>query len=99
MKLDLATVKAAFPETILVRGRPCLAGCFVDRILEGIALSFTRRRYSACTYTWVEAWIGGQWVSLGDPWPCLTPSTKSLNAELARLAPQVAFWKLATGGQ
>ena len=63
--MNFDTVKAAFPETELVRGKPCLGDCFVDRILEGVALSFTRRRYgqggpTPVTYTWVHAWIGGK---------------------------------------
>ncbi len=36
-------------------------------------LSFERRRYGTVTYTWVWAEIDGRMVSLGDPWPCVTP--------------------------
>lgn len=87
---SLETLKASFPgaEVMERRGKVYLNQMDVDRILDGIPLSFTRRRYSACTYTWVQAFIDGQWVDLGDPWPCLMPSTKSLVVEINRRLPQ-----------
>lgn len=45
----------------------------------GCKLSFERRRYggrSGATYTW--AYANG--VSLGDPWPCITPKISELEA-------------------
>lgn len=62
------------------------------RILDGIELSVERRRYDTTTYTWVYARLNEgetweQWVSLGDPWPCITPKLsevrESLNMALA----------------
>lgn len=48
---------------------------------------FERRRYgtgaSSRTFTWVEAYVGGSWVSLGDPWPCITPARKEIEAAIA----------------
>lgn len=45
-------------------------------------LRFTRRRYGSTTYTWVEALIDGQWVELGDPWPCVTPKRSEIGAAI-----------------
>ena len=41
---------------------------------------FDRRRYGNTTYTWVEVRYGDDWLSLGDPWPCVTPKLSELNA-------------------
>lgn len=46
-------------------------------------LRFERRRYYRTTYTWVEAEINGQWVSLGDPWPCVTPKRSEIAEAVA----------------
>ena len=48
--------------------------------IQGVTFRFTRRRYGRQTYTWVEVERGGEWVSLGDPWPCLRPATAELVA-------------------
>jgi ribosomal protein L37AE/L43A len=92
MKLEAA--KLVFPDAWLRRGKVYLHGTTLDRILDGIALSYTRRRYGGTggtTYTWVEAWIGDAWISLGDPWPCLNPSTKSLREEINKRRPQTVY--------
>lgn len=39
---------------------------------------FTRRRYGNTTYTWAEVNHGGDFYSLGDPWPCITPKKSEL---------------------
>lgn len=84
MKPTLQEVQALFPEATEKRGTVWLRDMDVGRLLDGIPLSFTRRRYPGTTYTWVKAFITGQWVDLGDPWPCVTPSKKSLRIEIAR---------------
>ena len=49
-----------------------------NRIIDGVELCFERRRYSNRTFTWVSAMIGGEWVSIGDPWPCMNPGLDEL---------------------
>ena len=39
---------------------------------------FDRRRYGNTTYTWVEVKHNDEWLSLGDPWPCVTPKRSEL---------------------
>lgn len=56
-----------------------------DRVVDGIALSYTRTRISGTTYTKVHALIAGEWLSLGDPWPLLTPSAKAIRAKIKRV--------------
>lgn len=41
-------------------------------------IRFERRRYSNVTYTWAEVKLGDYWISLGDPWPCITPKRTEL---------------------
>jgi hypothetical protein len=41
-------------------------------------LRFERRRYGRTTYTWVYVKLNGEWVSLGDPWPCITPKMSEI---------------------
>lgn len=57
---------------VMIRGKPCLNDCPVDAIIRA-PISYTRRRYSNQTFTWVSAFIADAWVQLGDPWPCVTP--------------------------
>lgn len=42
----------------------------------------SRRRYGSTTFTWMEARKddGGDWVSLGDPWPCSMPRRAEVHA-------------------
>jgi hypothetical protein len=66
-------------------------------------LRFERRRYGSTTYTWVEAEIGGEWVSLGDPWPCITPKRSEIEAACAdawarRQGEALAARAIAAGG-
>jgi len=51
----------------LVNNRPV---CFTDR-----------RKYPNCTYTWAYWYdsVSNEWYSLGDPFPALNPSNKSIN--------------------
>ena len=74
-----------FPEVI--RGSVCLAGAEVHRIVGGIPINFVRRRYGRSDfYCWVEAFIAGEWKSLGDPWPKVTPAAAEIEREIkARL--------------
>lgn len=44
----------------------------------GHPVRFTRRRYGRTTYTWVEVKLHGEWMDLGDPWPCVMPTKDSL---------------------
>jgi hypothetical protein len=46
-------------------------------------LLLTRRRYGDTTFTWVSVQVNGQWVSLGDPWPCITPPKEQLRKQIA----------------
>lgn len=43
---------------------------------------FERRRYgtgaSSRFFTWAYVTLGGESVSLGDPWPCVTPAKREL---------------------
>ena len=39
--------------------------------IDGIALTYTRRRYGNRTYTWVYALLDDVWTDLGDPWPSI----------------------------
>ena len=53
------------------------------------SVRFERRNYPKSTggvktFTWAEAMIGGQWVSLGDPWECLRPKNSELLQEINR---------------
>lgn len=50
--------------------------------VRGVLTQLTRRRYGRQTYTWAEFEINGKWVSAGDPWPCLTPPKRELEAAL-----------------
>lgn len=43
-------------------------------------IELTRRRYSNKTFTWAEVRLGDEWISLGDPWPCLNPKRSELIA-------------------
>lgn len=95
--MKLETVKMLFPEATEIRGKVWLAQMPVDRLLDGIPLNFTRRRYggnvhrAGVTYTWVEAYINGQWVDLGDPWPVLNPPVAAMRQEIDRRKPQVVY--------
>lgn len=48
--------------------------------VAGFEFSFERRRYGSTTYTWVYLNRGADRVSLGDPWPCVTPKRSELIA-------------------
>ena len=57
-----------------------------DVSLAGITYDYERRRYGRTTYTWVTAVLpDGTRLSLGDPWPCLTPKRSEV-AYFTRLA-------------
>lgn len=70
-------------ESTIIRGNVCVASMFVNEIVDGIPLSYTRRRYGSTTFTWVDAFIGGEWVSLGDPWPCIKPKRSDIIREIS----------------
>jgi hypothetical protein len=46
--------------------------------INELEFRFERRRYERTTYTWAEVLHNGVWYSLGDPWPCITPSRSDL---------------------
>lgn len=53
----------------------------VDGVKNVIQLSFSRRRYGNVTYTWVYASSENHKnVSLGDPWPAITPKRLEIEA-------------------
>jgi len=54
-------------------------------VVNGYEVRLERRRYGDTAYTWAEALIGGEWKSLGDPWPCLTPKRSELAEQIAFL--------------
>jgi hypothetical protein len=72
-----------------------LGGGKVHRVVDGVAVSFERRRYPGTTFTWAHAFIGGEWISLGDPWPCLNPKTTELRREIAIRQPGAAHENIA----
>ena len=49
---------------------------------EGYAVRFERRRYGTVTYTWVYLHVDDEVISLGDPWPCITPKQAELEQEI-----------------
>lgn len=50
---------------------------------EGRQVEFTRRRYGASAiFTRVRVQHQGEWVSLGDPWPCITPPKAELRRDI-----------------
>lgn len=49
----------------------------VSDIVEGVLINYQRRRYENTFYTWVMAYCG-EWVSLGDPWPCSRPKRSEI---------------------
>ena len=55
-------------------------------LIDGIQVTFTRRRYGRQTYTWAHANINADTSlgcePLGDPWPCMTPKISELRAAL-----------------
>lgn len=69
-----------------------LDGHRVANVIEGLPVSYERRRYGrAAFFCWVQVYHQGAWVSLGDPWPKVTPS----RLELAQ-AIKVQILKTAT---
>lgn len=57
------------------------------RLVDGVELSVSRRRYGNSTYTRVSARLNegepwNQWVDLGDPWPCVTPKLSEVRDAL-----------------
>ena len=51
----------------------------VQRTVEGIEVSFTRRRYGHRQwFTWVFYRNGTDWLELGDPWPCFSPTNQEI---------------------
>ena len=69
----------------IIRGKVFVASMSVDAIVRYTPVSFTRRRYSNTTFCWAEAYIRGQWVSLGDPWQSVTPKRADLEREIQRV--------------
>ena len=55
------------------------------KIIEGFEFKFSRRRYPRQTFTWVWVRVGDEWMSLGDPWPCVVPA----KAQLLKAAKEV----------
>lgn len=54
--------------------------------LDGMEFQFDRRRYPGCTFTWARVRDQqGNWISLGDPWPCITPKHSELIASARRV--------------
>lgn len=68
----------------LVRGKVYLDGMPVHMIVGKVPVSLERRRYSNATFCWAEAYVKGQWVSLGDPWQAVTPKLRDIAAEIQR---------------
>jgi hypothetical protein len=50
-----------------------------QKMIDDMEFRFDRRHYPGTTYTWVSVkGSDGQWHSLGDPWPCITPKRAEL---------------------
>jgi hypothetical protein len=64
----------------IIRGDPCIANVKVDNIIDGVPISYTRRRYSNTTFCWVHAYAKDvdEWIELGDPWPAVTPKRSEI---------------------
>jgi len=66
-----------------------LAGRKVQTVVNGVAFSFERRRYSGkATFTWVYRWDRDHWFDAGDPWPSVIVPRKDL-VQLAADQPAV----------
>jgi hypothetical protein len=39
-----------------------------------------RRRYGQAFYTWAQVLHNGEWLTLGDPWPCSNPKRSEILA-------------------
>lgn len=48
-------------------------------------VAFRRRRYDTTTYTWASVALNQESVSLGDPWPAVTPKQREVEASLRRV--------------
>lgn len=69
------------------RGKVWLGDFDVARIVDGVPVSLTRRRYGTCTmFCWAHAYLNGRWVDLGDPWQKVTPSADDLTKAMRVLA-------------
>lgn len=53
-------------------------------------LKMTRRRYGQQTFTWVEVRLGDEWVSLGDPWPAVTPKRSEVEVAIKQVLKEAA---------
>lgn len=56
-------------------------------IVNGYEVRFERRNYPLSTggrktFTWCEAFINGEWTSLGDPFEKLRPSNREIMEEI-----------------
>ena len=55
-------------------------------LVDGIQVTFQRRRYGRTTYTWVYANINADTSlgceCLGDPWPCIAPPITEIRRAL-----------------
>lgn len=50
--------------------------------VHGHEVFVERRRYPGTTYTWAYIKLDGEYVGLGDPWPCINPPRKQLAAAI-----------------
>lgn len=69
----------------IIRGKVFVASMSVDAIVRYTPVSFTRRRYGDTTFCWADAYIRGEWRSLGDPWQAVTPKRSELEREIIRI--------------
>lgn len=53
-----------------------------EETCAGVPIRFKRRRYGGQTFTWVYAQIEGNWIPLGDPWPCIRPKQSEVAAAI-----------------
>ncbi|MBY0513165.1 MAG: hypothetical protein K2P78_04545 [Gemmataceae bacterium] len=72
-KLSVELLKGMGFEAREVRGRPVISHTYVDVVIDGFPVSFTRRRYGQTTFCWVHFYHQGEWVWIGDPWQAVTP--------------------------
>jgi hypothetical protein len=57
----------------------------MNRLTPKGLVIFERRRYGRQTFTWAFVTLPGETerLSLGDPWPCLRPPRKEIDAAVA----------------
>jgi len=56
----------------------------IEESYAPLIVGFERRRYGNTTMTWAYVKLNGEWISLGDPWPCVVPKKDEVMKEIGR---------------